>query len=77
MQKALLLYWDPGHHDLAREALEKAGRRDLIGTAAHCLVPPGTGKGSLSIHEKRRFGADNRPPRVKRRPGAPRPEPER
>jgi len=77
MQKALLLYWDPAHHDLVREALEKAGRRDLIGTAAHCLVPPGTGKGSLSIHDKRRFGADNRPPRVKRRPGAPRPEPER
>jgi len=76
MQKALLLYWDPAHHDLAREALEKAGRRDLIGTAAHCLVPPGTGKGSLSIHDKRKFGADNRPPRVKRRPGAPRPEPE-
>ena len=74
MQKALLLYWDPAHHDLAREALVKAGRRDLIGTGPRCLVPPATGKGSLSIHDKRRVGVDGRPPRVKRRPGAPRPE---
>jgi hypothetical protein len=27
LQKALLLYWDPAHHDLTREALLKAGRR--------------------------------------------------
>ena len=38
------------------------------------VVPPATGKGSLSIHDKRRAGTDGRPPRVKRRPGAPRPE---
>jgi hypothetical protein len=50
-QKALLLYWDPQHHDLAREALIEAGRRDLIGSAAHCLVPPATGKGALSSRD--------------------------
>ncbi len=44
MQKALLLYWDPAHHDLAREALRKAGRDDLIGGGAGGLVP-GEGKG--------------------------------
>ncbi|MEZ4247586.1 MAG: DUF3362 domain-containing protein [Polyangiales bacterium] len=54
MQKALLQYWDVTQHDLAREALAAAGRRDLVGSAAHCLVPPATGKGALSIHEKRR-----------------------
>jgi hypothetical protein len=54
-QKALLLYWDPQHHDLAREALLEAGRRDLIGSGAHCLVPPASGKGALSIHTKRAF----------------------
>jgi len=54
MQKALLQYWDVAQHDLAREALAAAGRRDLIGSAAHCLVPPASGKGALSIHEKRR-----------------------
>ena len=55
MQKALLQYWDPSQHELAREALLKAGRRDLIGSAEHHLIPPARGKGSLSIHEKRRL----------------------
>jgi uncharacterized radical SAM protein YgiQ len=40
MMKALLFWWDEQHHPLAREALAKAGRRDLIGRAPHCLVPP-------------------------------------
>ncbi|MEQ8461001.1 MAG: YgiQ family radical SAM protein [Sandaracinaceae bacterium] len=53
MQKALLLYWDPAHHDLAREALKQAGRHDLIGSHAKALVPPARGKGSLSIHQRR------------------------
>jgi radical SAM superfamily enzyme YgiQ (UPF0313 family) len=47
LQKALLLYWDEAHHDEVREALVNAGRRDLIGTKAGCLVPPATGKGAL------------------------------
>jgi uncharacterized radical SAM protein YgiQ len=63
LQKALLLYWDPAHHELAREALVKAGRADLIGAGPHCLVPPATGKGSLSIHVQRRAGAPSRKPR--------------
>ena len=40
LQKALLLYWDRAHHDLAREALHKAGRPELIGYGPGCLVPP-------------------------------------
>jgi uncharacterized radical SAM protein YgiQ len=40
LQKALLLYWDPAQHALAREALRKAGRGDLIGHRPSCLVPP-------------------------------------
>jgi uncharacterized radical SAM protein YgiQ len=40
MQKALLLYWDSTHHELAREALNRAGRADLIGYGEDCLVPP-------------------------------------
>jgi radical SAM superfamily enzyme YgiQ (UPF0313 family) len=54
MQKALLQYWDVSQHDLAREALIQAGRGDLIGSAEWQLVPPASGKGSLSIHEKKR-----------------------
>jgi uncharacterized radical SAM protein YgiQ len=39
MQKALLLYWDPAQHELVREALIQAGRKDLIGNRPECLVP--------------------------------------
>jgi uncharacterized radical SAM protein YgiQ len=53
LQKALLLYWDPAHHDETREALERAGRRDLIGAGPHCLVPPAGGKGSLPRYMQR------------------------
>ncbi|MBK8169911.1 MAG: YgiQ family radical SAM protein [Sandaracinaceae bacterium] len=63
LQKALLLYWDPEQHDLVREALVRANRRDLIGTAPHCLVPPAHGKGSLSIHTRRR--ANQKRPRLR------------
>lgn len=52
MQKALLLYWDPAHHELAREALLAAGRRDLIGSGPRALVPPARGKGALSVHDR-------------------------
>jgi uncharacterized radical SAM protein YgiQ len=54
MQKALLQYWDVEQHDLAREALILAKRGDLIGSTERHLVPPASGKGSLSIHERRR-----------------------
>ncbi len=67
LQKALLLYWDPAHHDLVREALTRAGRADLIGTRPGCLVPPGQGKGALSIHQQRRAGARPAVPQPRRR----------
>jgi uncharacterized radical SAM protein YgiQ len=43
MMKALLFYWDSAHWPLAREALVRAGRRDLIGRTPRSLVPPETG----------------------------------
>ncbi len=54
LQKALLLYWDPAHHDEAREALRTAGRGDLIGSGPRAMVPPDKGKGSLPLHARRR-----------------------
>ncbi len=42
LQKALLLYWNEEQWPLVREALVQAGRSDLIGRGAHCLVPPET-----------------------------------
>jgi uncharacterized radical SAM protein YgiQ len=38
--KALLYWWDPEQHALAREALRSAGRADLIGRGPRCLVTP-------------------------------------
>ena len=40
LQRALLQYFNPKNHDLAEEALIKAGRRDLIGTGEKCLIRP-------------------------------------
>lgn len=40
MQRALIQYRDPKNHALVREALKLAGREDLIGTDAGCLVRP-------------------------------------
>lgn len=39
MQRALLQYRNPRNYALVREALQKAGRADLIGNGAKCLVP--------------------------------------
>jgi uncharacterized radical SAM protein YgiQ len=41
--KALILWWDEAQWPLAREALNAAGRRDLIGRSVGCLVPPERG----------------------------------
>jgi len=40
MMKALLFWWDPAHWPLAREALVRARRRDLIGSGPRALIPP-------------------------------------
>lgn len=38
MQRALIQYRNPKNYDLVREALEKAGRTDLIGDGKKCLI---------------------------------------
>jgi len=75
LQKALLLYWDPAQHVLAREALRKAGRADLIGHRHGCLVPPespvrsGATRGEQDVPGARRTGPAVRTP-VRRAPPA-------
>ena len=71
LQKALLLYWDPAHHDEVREALIKAGRADLIGTKPHSLVPPASGKGALPMYMRGQRHERRGPPK----PRTPRPLP--
>ena len=43
-QRALLQYWLPEKQALVREALQAAGRADLIGFGKKCLVPPAGGR---------------------------------
>ena len=38
MQRALLQYKNPKNHDLVVQALQKAGRFDLIGNSSNCLI---------------------------------------
>ena len=40
MQRALMQYFQPQNHAMVIKALRKAGREDLIGFEARCLVPP-------------------------------------
>ncbi len=40
MQRALIQYRDPKNHGLVREALQAAGRTDLIGYGERCLIRP-------------------------------------
>ncbi len=44
LQRALLQYKKPENANLVREALRLAGREDLIGTGAECLVRPAFGR---------------------------------
>lgn len=44
MQRALIQYRDPKNYALVHEALEKAGRTDLIGYDKHCLIRPRKGE---------------------------------
>ncbi|HTQ07262.1 MAG TPA: YgiQ family radical SAM protein [Polyangiaceae bacterium] len=46
MLKALIYWWDPAQWKLAREALKKAGRSDLIGRRPDCLIPPESADGA-------------------------------
>ena len=39
LQRSLLQYWKPENYADVREALEQAGRTDLIGEGAECLIP--------------------------------------
>lgn len=57
MQRALLQFRDRKNHALVREALRKAGRTDLIGYGAHCLVPPEGERGGYPGRGRNRPGS--------------------
>ncbi len=47
MQRALIQYRDPKNYELVKEALLRAGRRDLIGFDSKCLIRPRRGEEAL------------------------------
>lgn len=52
MQRALIQYRDPKNYALVHEALEKAGRTDLIGYGETCLIRPRKGESLAGKSEK-------------------------
>ncbi len=61
MQRALIQYRNPANYKLVKEALEKAGRTDLIGNGPKCLIRPqrnssysGRNQNRTGNHKKRK-----------------------
>ena len=50
-QRALLQFTRPENANLVREALKDAGREDLIGNSAECLIRPAFGQGKNAHYE--------------------------
>lgn len=67
MQRALIQYRDPKNYALVHEALERAGRRDLIGFGEKCLIRPR--KGETVQRAERPKTRSAAPPAVKRQRG--------
>ena len=67
MQRALMQYFMPNYAPLARKALRKAHREDLIGFSKDALLPPrdihrpAEKAGKNAGTEKRNFIKENRP----------------
>jgi len=59
MQRALLQYRNPKNYDIVYDALMKAGRQDLIGFDAKCLIKPRE-KGQTKNSGGKKYGNDNR-----------------
>lgn len=61
MQRALIQYRDPKNYELVKEALIKAGRRDLIGFGETCLIPPRKMADTRNAKTKRKSASAQRP----------------
>jgi hypothetical protein len=80
LHKAFLRWHDPDNWPLLREALQRMGRADLIGSGPHCLIPrhqparhkpaPGAGQGARLPAGAARRGAPPVAPAARPRGGA-------
>jgi uncharacterized radical SAM protein YgiQ len=59
LHKAFLRYHDPNNWPILREALQRMGRPDLIGTGKHQLVPGWQPRGTGGAYEARRGRGSN------------------
>lgn len=71
LQRALLQYKKPENANLVREALRLAGREDLIGNSAGCLIRPAFGQGQNNRYEKKPEGKRRKTPSGKKSPAKP------
>ena len=61
LQRALIQYRDPKNYDLIKEALEKAGRTDLIGFDKKCLIRPRNFSDKKNAESKKtNYGSEKR-----------------
>lgn len=60
MQRALIQYRNPKLYDLVLEALQKAGRMDLVGYGPKCLIRPRKPKGSEKEYSEKLSDGRNR-----------------
>ena len=60
MQRALMQYRNPKNYELVKEALERAGRTDLIGFGPQCLIRPRTNGVNAPKHDKKRVVSNMR-----------------
>lgn len=72
LHKAFLRYHDPANWSLLKEALERLGRRDLIGDKAHCLIPakPPQEAGAYRSPRRKNSAAQDSKRRVSAQPAA-------
>ena len=66
LQRALVQYFKPENYFLVREALSKAGRRDLIGEGGDCLIPSKPPPAALAARRKRAQDAGGAKPQQRR-----------
>jgi uncharacterized radical SAM protein YgiQ len=59
LQRALMQFFKPANWFLVREALLKAGRKDLIGNGCDCLIPPHPPKEAIEARRRRANDADH------------------
>ena len=66
MQRALLQYFKPENYQLVRRALTLAGRTDLIGRSAQCLVPAANQRFPTGRTDRRQAPSGNTVPSKRR-----------